>query len=212
MPSLMQSPLLQMNVPVPMLPCQCPLSIPHALLCLPPHTHPLLLQRQAPLRLFLITQIHLQCSHLPILPQAQGLGLHFCIFLLLYLGACLHPLLAPVSGSHMQRNRQRINSRLKLCPESHLQMHLSPGLPQTTYKIFTSLSKHMPCVCFLFVCLFSVSICLFSFCFFFFFLRNMNMCLMFVLLTITIPRSFYFTECEILTAVPNYWDNSFFGA
>jgi len=56
-----------------------------------------------------------------------------------------------------------------------------------------------PFVCFLSVCLFV-------------FLRNTNTCLMFVLLTITIPRSFYFTECEILTAVPNYWDNSFFGA
>src|SRR5260221_8064519 len=35
---------------------------------------------------------------------------------------------------------------------------------------------------------------------------------MFVFLMLTIPRSFYFSECEILTALPNYWAPSFLSA
>jgi len=34
---------------------------------------------------------------------------------------------------------------------------------------------------------------------------------MFVLLTVTIPRSFYLAEYEILTGGPNYWVTPFLG-
>ncbi len=34
---------------------------------------------------------------------------------------------------------------------------------------------------------------------------------MFVFITLTIPRSFYFAEYEILTGVPNYWAPSSLG-
>ena len=43
-------------------------------------------------------------------------------------------------------------------------------------------------------------------CFFFH-----STCFMFVLLILVIPRSFYFSEYEILTGVPNYWAHSFLG-
>src|SRR5260221_4799498 len=54
------------------------------------------------------------------------------------------------------------------------------------------------------------ALCLFL-CFFMF-LFFCYMCFMFVFLTLTIPRSLYFSECKILTALPNYWAPSFLSA
>src|SRR5260221_5492210 len=65
------------------------------------------------------------------------------------------------------------------------------------------------------LCLFLLSdvfatcaLCLFL-CFIFIFMFFCYTCFMFVFLTLTIPRSLYVSECEILTALPNYWAPSF---
>src|SRR5260221_8356130 len=66
--------------------------------------------------------------------------------------------------------------------------------------------------CFMFVfCLamFLETRALCSFLCFFIFMFFCYTCFMFVFLTLTIPRSLYVSECEILTVLPNYWAPSF---
>src|SRR5260221_1197347 len=95
------------------------------------------------------------------------------------------------------------------------------GSPTQLRQIFFS-GTCLSNTCFTFVLLSDTCfsyMCVRNTCFMLFFVRNMcfddtcfrSTCYMFVLLTLTIPRSFYFTEYEILTGVPNYWAPSSLG-
>src|SRR5712691_9609108 len=73
---------------------------------------------------------------------------------------------------------------------------------------YTCFMQHVLYVCFC-LAMFLETRALCSFLCFFMFMFFCYTCFMFVFLTLTIPRSLYFSECEILTALPNYWAPSF---
>jgi len=91
-----------------------------------------------------------------------------------------------------------------------------PGLPHSTYRISLAaraLATRALCLFFYFFLLsdvFGTRALYFFFCYTCF--NDTCPIFMFVFLMLTIPRSFYFSECEILTALPNYWAPSFLRA
>ena len=96
------------------------------------------------------------------------------------------------------------------CIRAHTRL---PGAPPFDLQNFIS-GTCLSNTCFMFVFLLSDVFGTRALYFFFCYTCFNDTCLifMFVFLMLTIPRSFYFSECEILTALPNFWAPSFLRA